>query len=350
VLTNATTAKRDGASELFTRYSPAIYRYCLRRLRSREEAEDALQVTYLNAWRSLESGFQPADPRPWLFQIAANVCSSNLRSMLTGPRLELREPETLDKFARANERTEILSDLTAAVRELPDRQRRALVLRDWQGLAYDEIAADLAISDAAVETLIFRARRSVAATLAKRDWRPNVAASARAALAWPLGVFHAKAALTGGTAHAKSALAIACGTAAPLVAFGILQTVLFSADVAKEAHKRTPPVEAPLRPAREHGLRPLLAREGSEQRPVETEQKQREKRGEEPKHASAPQGPASHPASPSQPEAPSGAPDARAAAVLCHGTNSKSNPGVTITVAPQATVNGHRDDATGACG
>ncbi len=323
-------------------------------MRSPEEAEDALQVTYLNAWRSLNAGFQPAAPRPWLFQIAANVCSSNLRSTLGGPRLELRDPEAFDELARADEQSEVLSDLTAAVRELPDRQRRALVLRDWQGLAYDEIAAQLAVSDAAVETLIFRARRSVAATLAKREWRPSVATSARAALVWPFGLFPAKSALTGGTAHAKSALAIACGTAAPLVAFGVLQIFVFGSEAAKQANRRPAPVaasvEAPLPSVREPFLRPLLVNDGPEERSMRAEQKQREKGGEEPKHANTPQEPASHPASPSEPEAPSVAPSAGDKVVLCHGTKSKNNPGVTITVPPQAAANGHKDDASGACG
>ena len=65
---------------LYCDYAGRIYRYCLSRLDSPEEAEDALQATYLNAWRSLNSGVEPLSNRPWLFQIAANVCASMLRT------------------------------------------------------------------------------------------------------------------------------------------------------------------------------------------------------------------------------------------------------------------------------
>ena len=83
-LEHESTVEADDATELFTRHSPGIYRYCLRRLGSPEEAEDALQLTYLNAWRSLKSGFEPTQRRPWLFGIAANVCSTALRTKLGG--------------------------------------------------------------------------------------------------------------------------------------------------------------------------------------------------------------------------------------------------------------------------
>jgi RNA polymerase sigma factor (sigma-70 family) len=98
-LTNGTTAEHADAAALFTQYSSGVYRYCLRRLGSPEEAEDALQVTYLNAWRSLKHGFEPDRCQPWLFQIAANVCASALRSKLSGTRVEPRDPGALDELA-----------------------------------------------------------------------------------------------------------------------------------------------------------------------------------------------------------------------------------------------------------
>ena len=75
---------RSRVERLYDDYAGRIYGYCLSRLDSPEEAEDALQATYLNAWRSLNSGVEPLLGRPWLFQIAANVCSSMLRTRLQG--------------------------------------------------------------------------------------------------------------------------------------------------------------------------------------------------------------------------------------------------------------------------
>ncbi len=61
--------------------------------------------------------------------------------------------------------TDDLSELTDALRTLPEQQRRAILLREWQGLTYKEIATEMQLSQAAVETLIFRARRSLAVAI-----------------------------------------------------------------------------------------------------------------------------------------------------------------------------------------
>src|SRR4029450_12608814 len=74
-----TDAPEARVERLYDDYAGRIYRYCLSRLNSPEEAEDALQATYLNAWRSLSSGVEPISTSPWLFQLASEVCSSLLR-------------------------------------------------------------------------------------------------------------------------------------------------------------------------------------------------------------------------------------------------------------------------------
>ena len=66
-----------------------------------------------------------------------------------------------------------VADLTRALSAIPERQRRALLLREWQGLSYAEIADELGVSLAAVETLLFRARRSVAEQLEQSGSRWN---------------------------------------------------------------------------------------------------------------------------------------------------------------------------------
>jgi RNA polymerase sigma-70 factor, ECF subfamily len=354
---NGATSERDGATELFARHSAEIYRYCLRRLREPEEAEDALQTTYLNAWRRLKEGFQPENPRPWLFQIAANVCTSTVRAKLGGTRLELRDPETLENLVQVEEaERDALLDLTEAVRELPDRQRRALVLRDWQGLAYDEIAARMAVSDAAVETLLFRARSKVAATLASREWRPKLATSARALLVWPLGLLPTKSAVASSSAHLKAGLVLACGTVAPLVAFGVLQVVVFGPEETKAARPGTVFAPAPQ-------VEDPAARLAGRALPVAAESQRREERrralgGQEVKGRSgsghqsdAPttaQAATHGPVPPSHAEPP--ADPHQGQVVLCHRTQSGKRPGVTINVAPQAAQHGLSQDPAGACG
>jgi RNA polymerase sigma factor (sigma-70 family) len=155
------------ASDLYERYAQRIFGYCLHRLGSREEAEDAVQTTFLNAFRGLSRGVVPESEAAWLFKIAENVCLSRHRASFRRRRVEapadLRAvEETVAAPARPDEELIPLED---ALADMPEAQRRALLLREWQGLSYREIAAELGVSQSAVETLIFRARRSLARRL-----------------------------------------------------------------------------------------------------------------------------------------------------------------------------------------
>src|ERR687886_1322422 len=155
------------ATDLYERYSGQIFGYCLHRLGSREEAEDAVQTTFLNAFRSLSRGVVPASESAWLFKIAENVCLSRHRAGFRRRRLEAPgDLAAVEETVAAPERAdEELIPLEDALAEMPEAQRRALLLREWQGLSYREIAAELEVSQSAVETLIVRARRSLAPRL-----------------------------------------------------------------------------------------------------------------------------------------------------------------------------------------
>src|SRR5919199_3973459 len=142
------------AGDLYARYSLQIYRYCYARLRSREEAEDAAQITFLNAFRSLSRGVTPEVEQAWLFKIAENVCLTRVRS--TVRRLRVESPtdlEPMHEVVAAPESEEIdLEALQDVLARLPGQQRRAILLREWQGLSYAEIAHELGTSHSAVET------------------------------------------------------------------------------------------------------------------------------------------------------------------------------------------------------
>jgi RNA polymerase sigma-70 factor, ECF subfamily len=162
-------ASRDSrlAEDLFTAYSRRIYAYCLSQLRSPEEAEDAVQATYLNACRSLMRGFEPEAAQAWLFKVAQNVCLTRRRNRSRWARLELAQDlGAVEEIVPAPAAGDELVGLEEALASLPERQCRAFLLREWQGLSYREVADELGVSQSAVETLIFRARRSLAAALA----------------------------------------------------------------------------------------------------------------------------------------------------------------------------------------
>jgi RNA polymerase sigma-70 factor (ECF subfamily) len=219
------SAAPDRAEELFTEHSRRIYAYCLRQLGSREEAEDAVQATYLNACRSLLSGFEPDVAQAWLYKVAQNVCLTKQRSSWRRGRVERPgDLQEIEEFAAApSDPGDELLGIDDALASLPEQQRRAILLREWKGLSYREVAAEMGLSQGAVETLIFRARRSLAAAL---DDPGIPTRRARLAHAFDGGALVAslKAALGGslsgslatGLAVAASATAIAAGPAGHL--------------------------------------------------------------------------------------------------------------------------------------
>ena len=338
---------------LYEDYAGRVYRYCLSRLDSPEDAEDALQATYLNAWRSLNSGVEPISARPWLFAIAANVCSSILRTRLTGAAEEPRSPEAFDRIPTNVAPTDDLLGLSAALEELPERQRRALLLRDWRGLSYEEIAAELNASYEAVETLLFRARKSVAAGLRAPE-PARVPVRARALTVFPLllsfkhGLSSVKSGLTASVAPIKVSLGIALGAAAPLIAYGLLEPGISHPPAAQKAAAAAPMTEvetrltytgAPISSATE---KPAVAVRhtkvvGRHAHTAKGSASVESSQSTVVSHESA-NGHEDHPASPPPDPAPPPEEDQAPPALvtICHHTKSKTNPEVTIEVAPDA--------------
>jgi RNA polymerase sigma-70 factor (ECF subfamily) len=239
------SAAPDRAEELFTEHSRRIYAYCLRQLGSPEEADDAVQATYLNACRSLQSGFEPDVAQAWLFKVAHNVCLTKQRSAWRRRRVESPEDiQEMEEFIPSpHEPGDELLGIDEALAALPHQQQRAILLREWQGLSYREVAAEMEITQAAVETLIFRARRSLAAALEAPE--QPVTRRARFAHAFEGGALLAslKASL-GGTLGASVATGLAVAASATAIAAGPAG----SFDWLR-------PVAAPIAPA-EHSARP----------------------------------------------------------------------------------------------
>jgi RNA polymerase sigma factor (sigma-70 family) len=155
------------AASLYERYYDRVYGYCLYKLGSREEAEDATQTTFLLVLRALERGVVPRLEANWLFTIAQNACRCRARTRGRGRDHEvLSDPQVLQEVApgRNGARDELVG-LEEALDDMPDLQRRAIILREWRGCSYREIAQQLGLTASAVETLIFRARRSLAQRL-----------------------------------------------------------------------------------------------------------------------------------------------------------------------------------------
>jgi RNA polymerase sigma factor (sigma-70 family) len=208
------------AGDLYERYSGQIYGYCLHQLGSREEAEDAVQTTFMNAFRGLSRGIVPELESAWLFKIAHNVCLSRRRSSWRRGRVEAPNNfEVLQEIVPGREQVaDELIRLQDVLEEMPENQRRAILLREWQGLTYREISTELGLSQAAVETLIFRARRALAQGLEQDadTWKKRLRRGADAG-----GLIACVKTLLGG----GGAAAIKIGTTTALVATAAVAAV-----------------------------------------------------------------------------------------------------------------------------
>ncbi len=156
---------------LYDRHHRSLLAFCRHLLGSAEEAEDALQHTFIAAHRALRSDERPVMLRAWLFTIARNRCLSLLRSrrnVVALTELEPTLPATVGLAAQVEQR----ADLQALVRDLhalSDDQRAALVLAELGDLDHEQIANVLGVRRARVATLVFQARASLMETRKARD-------------------------------------------------------------------------------------------------------------------------------------------------------------------------------------
>jgi RNA polymerase sigma factor (sigma-70 family) len=144
---------------LFDRHAEYVRRYALRLLRNRDDAEDVVQLTFLKALRALRSGVRPERPRRWLAAIAHNECRMHFRTASRRPA-EVALDVALD-HAAAPDGSASAGEIGEAFGQLAPNQRAALVLRELEGRSYADIAVALDLTESAVETLLFRARRAL---------------------------------------------------------------------------------------------------------------------------------------------------------------------------------------------
>src|SRR5918996_92468 len=160
LLKSSSAAAFDG---MYRRHAPAVYRYAYAVLGNHADAEDVTQTTFLNAYRSLAAGTRPRKSENWLLTIAHNEIRQHFRSAQSRPR-EVELDERLPHPAPERGEHDV-PDVVRALQHLSPAQRSAIVMREFEGRPYAEIAQILGVSQSALEALIFRARRSLAEQL-----------------------------------------------------------------------------------------------------------------------------------------------------------------------------------------
>ncbi|HWT26076.1 MAG TPA: RNA polymerase sigma factor, partial [Solirubrobacteraceae bacterium] len=153
---------------LFDRHHRTMLSFCRHMLGSREEAEDAVQHTFLAAYRQLSDSSQQIHVRPWLYAVARNRCLSILRARRERPLEAVDEPVT-DNLAAEVQGRQDLRDLLHDLSGLPDDQRAALVLAELGAASHEEIGEILGCPRAKVKALVFQARSSLVASRRARD-------------------------------------------------------------------------------------------------------------------------------------------------------------------------------------
>jgi RNA polymerase sigma-70 factor, ECF subfamily len=160
----------EAARLLLDRMAPRLYRLALRLLNDAAEAEDVVQEAMLRLWR-IAPRWQPgaAQPSTWVYRVAMNLATDRLRRR-RGVGLDTvaepadEKPAPFDALLEADR----ARALEAALAQLPDRQRQAVVLRHLEGLPNPEIAEMMGVGVEAVESLTARGKRRLAELLSAR--------------------------------------------------------------------------------------------------------------------------------------------------------------------------------------
>ncbi len=169
-LAAAAAGDRAAFEALVRQHTPRMYRVALRIVGEAVDAEDVVQDAWISAWRALRGYRGDAAPSTWLYRVVSNAAVAHLRHRRptvplddTADRLFIADDADVPERAalRANEAAAV----HRAVAELDPAQRVPLVLREFEGLSYEEVAAVLEISVPAVRSRLHRARRTLLTSL-----------------------------------------------------------------------------------------------------------------------------------------------------------------------------------------
>jgi len=150
-------------AQLYQRHKHALYAFCLRLLKDRDDALDAVQETFVKIHNRLSTLNDPASFRAWMFAIVRNEVYANLRRKknlegLEGEAKEVWEEGTPLDSVIGEERTELVQRLLG---KLKPEYREVLMLREYEQLSYAEIAAVTGDTESSVKSRLFKARKAL---------------------------------------------------------------------------------------------------------------------------------------------------------------------------------------------
>src|SRR5881397_4215363 len=156
----------DSFNELILRWERPIFALAYRQIGREEDARDVCQETFLRAYRSLKGFRGQAKFSSWLYRIALNLCRDWLRRERRTPIVQPPEDIDLMDLAAAAEPSESIEDLVArkdlsrlverAMAKLPEEQRTAIILKEYHGLTFQEIAELVGCPLSTVKTRLYQ--------------------------------------------------------------------------------------------------------------------------------------------------------------------------------------------------
>jgi RNA polymerase sigma-70 factor, ECF subfamily len=171
---------------MYRQHEQRLLAYALRRAPV-EAARDAVADTFLAAWRRLDE--LPEDPLPWLIGATRKTLANQRRSSMRQRRVAARLAELPVERATEDDRSEDAAAARAALARLRERDREALTLIAWEGLAPSQAARSLGCSAVAFRVRLHRARGRFDRALAEeqeraqvRNWRVDVAGAEEVSL------------------------------------------------------------------------------------------------------------------------------------------------------------------------
>jgi RNA polymerase sigma-70 factor (ECF subfamily) len=159
----------EAFGELVRRHQDFVYGAALRVVRNPTIAQDVAQETFVRAYRGLAGFRGDAQVRSWLYRIATNLALNTVSRRREYPADSLPERMGDDAPSRQTELEALRSALEDAIQALPEEQRIPLVLREYGGLSYQEIADETGLPLNTVRTRILRGRRALRSAM--EAWR-----------------------------------------------------------------------------------------------------------------------------------------------------------------------------------
>ena len=167
LVASATAGDLEAFNQLVSRWERPIFALAFRTLGREEEARDVVQEAFLRAYRGLRAFKGEAKFSSWLYRITLNLCRDWMRKQRRTPVVAV--PDGVDPLEMADREaapTESVEDLVArremsqavarAMAELPDEQRTAILLKEYHGLTFQEIAEMLGCPLSTVKTRLYQ--------------------------------------------------------------------------------------------------------------------------------------------------------------------------------------------------